>query len=120
MNFVFGKPKPRSNVVWDKSADDLLRKSGNYALDQIHEEFELDPEKEAVRIDADLPFFLTPVARRRYSVIWRRNDAAGKPIYEVSAVVPVRFARVAEGMTLKERVKKAVSQESDGRVELDF
>ena len=85
----------------------------------MREEFDSDPDRERVEIDGT--HFLTPVVKRRYSVIWKRQEATGKPIATVEAVVPLRFAQEATGgLSLKERVKKSVLQESDGRVVLDF
>ncbi len=122
MNLFQGKPKkhPDFEVTWDEEADDILRKSGNYTLEQIHNDFELDPLNRAVKVDPDLPYFVTPVLDRRYSVIWQLSEGAEKKIAKVSAVVPLRFAGVAEGLTLKQRVKTAVQRASNGRVALDF
>ena len=106
-------------VKWDEQAKELLRKSGNYTLKQIQDEFAQNPENEAVQIELNQPYYVTPVANRRYSVIWRRDDVLDKPVARVSAVVPLKFARVAD-MALKQRVKNAVLKESEGLLKLDF
>ena len=120
---LFPKRKPDTGfyeVRWDPQAEELLRRDGNFVLKAVQEEFKQDPNKGAYPID-DSQYYLTPVANRRYSVIWKVNAIAGKPIAKVSAVVPLRFAQVAEGgMTLKERVRTAVMRESGGQVQLDF
>jgi len=111
-------------VEWQPQADDLLRKSGNYTLDQIHEEFDrefkLNPDLEKLRVDPIADVYVTPVADRRYSVIWKLKGGSDRKVAVVSAVVPVRFAGEAEGVSLKQRVKNAVLLESGGRLKLDF
>ena len=102
-------------VQWDEEAENLLRRRGNYMLEKIHEEFERDPQKEALEFDPDNNCFVTPVANRRYSVVWRMFRE--QKLAKVSAVVPTRFVR--ENIeTLKNRVKSIVLQESGGRVKL--
>lgn len=105
-------------IKWNREAESLLRKRGNYTLERIHEEFERDPNKEAMVFDQVNHCFVTPVANRRYSVVWRwfpdRNEA------EVSAVVPTRFVPEANIDSLKERVKSVVLMESGGRVNLEL
>jgi hypothetical protein len=104
-------------ITWNVEAENLLRRRGNYTLEQIHKEFERDPKKEALLFDTVHHCFVTPVANHRYSVVWRmfpdRNEA------EVSAVVPTRFVAGGDLQALKERVKSVVSLETDGRVTLD-
>jgi len=104
-------------ITWKAEAETLLRRRGNYTLARIHEEFERDPNKEAVAFDKVRNCFVTPVADHRYSVVWRlfpeRNEA------EVSAVVPTRFVDGGDTQALKERVKDVVLQETGGKLMLD-
>jgi hypothetical protein len=105
----------RFKVVWDREAENLLRRRGNYTLERIHEEFDRDPTKEAMTVDPNSNLFVTPVANRRYSVVWRMLP--DQQMARVSAVVPTRFVPEDIG-TLKQRVESIVLQESCGRVTL--
>jgi len=102
-------------VEWDQEAENLLRRRGSYAFEKIQEEFERDPNKEAIAFDPINHYFVTPVANRRYSVVWRMLP--DQNVAKVSAVVPTRFVP-EDAETLKERVKSIVLQESCGRIKL--
>lgn len=103
-------------IIWKREADNLLRRRGNLMLEKIHAEFESNPHKEALKFDLANNAFVTPVANRRYSVVWKMMPDGN--VVEVSAVVPTRFVPEANIETLKERVKSIVLLESDGRVTL--
>jgi hypothetical protein len=105
-------------VRWRKEAEDLLRRRGNYTLEQIHEEFEKDPARDALSLDLARRCYVTPVANHRYSVIWQMLP--GQNVAEVSAVVPTRFVAGGDPQALKAQVKRVVSLETGGRVNLDF
>lgn len=105
-------------VQWSPEAEDLLRRRGNYTLEQIHQEFERDPKREALSFDQDRRCYVTPVANHRYSVIWQMFPKQN--IAKVAAVVPTRFVAGDNPQTLKARVQSVVSLETGGRVTLDF
>ena len=106
---------------WNAQAEFLLNQRDRFTQRQVRDEFRtlcLDPR--LLSSDISLEFdpakkgYLTPVADRRYSVIWYlENERA-----VVHAVVPTtRFDRSMDD--LKARVASAVQRESDGTVALD-
>ena len=104
-------------IRWNKEAENLLRRRGNYTLEQIQQEFQRDPKREAMVFDMAHQRYVTPVAGHRYSVVWRLLP--DQNVAEVSAVVPTRFAAGGNVQALKERVKRVVTMETQGRVTLE-
>ena len=110
-------------VNWEDSATSLLEKHDRFAQKAIKEEFEaafdaqikpaLDTDSSSTIVfDPDNRGYLTPVADKRYSVIWylKGDDA------EVRAVVPT--TRFAKQTGLLDRVRAIVLQESNHLVHL--
>ena len=104
-------------VEWAPEAESLLRRRGNFARQQIQQEFEKAPRQEALQFDPDRRCFVTPVANRRYSVVWREDPIQKRAI--VSAVVPTQFSNTNGIWDLKRRVLDVVRIETNGRVTLD-
>lgn len=111
-------------VTWEPSADSLLEQRDRFTQKAIREEFEatfdhifkqgLEPASStSIEFDPDKKGYVTPVADKRYSVIWYlQNDDA-----VVRAVVPTtRFDKKASG--LLERVRKIVQLETGQTVDL--
>ena len=106
---------------WAPKAEFLLRQRDRFTQQQVREEFARICSADAsllsslsLEFDPDRKGYLTPVADRRYSVIWYLENATAV----VRAVVPTtRFDTSTDD--LKERVALAVHRESDGAVALD-
>ena len=106
---------------WNAQAEFLLNQRDRFTQRQVRDEFSalcLDPR--LLSPDISLEFdparhgYLTPVADRRYSVIWYLTDERAV----VHAVVPTtRFDKSMDD--LKARVANAVRRESDGAVALE-
>ena len=111
-------------VKWEPSADALLEQRDRFTQKAIKEEFEatfdhvftegLEPAlSTSVEFDPDKKGYVTPVADKRYSVIWYLQDDDAV----VRAVVPTtRFDKKTSG--LLERVRKIVQLESNLTVDL--
>lgn len=98
-------------IEWSKNARRLMNLRDHYARDAIEIDFEKNPEKDAVAVDPQHRWFITPVADYRYSVIWRREPDR----FVVEAVLPGDFSPDDQG-NLVERVREAVKHESNGYI----
>ena len=98
-------------ITWTKNAKRLMNLRDHYARDAIEVDFSKNHDREAVPVDTQHRYFVTPVANYRYSVIWKKdqNDVV------VEAVLPGEFSPDDQG-NLIDRVKKAVEHESNGYV----
>ncbi|MGE3277762.1 MAG: hypothetical protein AB7O67_21815 [Vicinamibacterales bacterium] len=111
-------------VVWEETALQLLESRDRYTRNAIREDFRTNPERDAVEIDPALHEFVTPVAGRRFTVVWRRDAATDTAI--VRAVVPLTGVTLEPGAfvndealgNLRAYVHRAVAAESKGL--LDF
>lgn len=105
-----GKP-----VKFSQPAELLMKSRDHYARDAIEKEFRANPLKEAIPVDADSRYFVTPVANHRYSVVW--TDEPDCVI--VQAVVPAQFSPYKKGKLL-DQVQRAVEHESNGHFMFDY
>lgn len=112
------------SVTWEPSAASLLEQRDRFTQKAIKEEFEATFDAgftqgleaaatTSIEFDPDKKGYVTPVADKRYSVIWYLQDDGAV----VRAVVPTtRFDKKTSG--LLERVRKIVQLESDLTVDL--
>lgn len=101
-------------ILWENDALKLLETRDRYTRSAILEEFGRAPERGAIRFDAADHGYLTPVANRRFSVVWRLD--LEKNCALVRAVVPLtNFGGESTG-ELKARVERAIERESKGAV----
>ena len=103
-------------VIWNSDADKLLYKRDRFTRDAIKSDFKVDPKKGAIMFDEDKHLFVTPVADKRYTVVWELDDQHGKMIANVRAVVPTQF--VKSNSDLKKQVSDFVDFESNGEIKL--
>lgn len=114
-------------VTWEPSATSLLEQRDRFTQKAIKEEFEatfddrikpnLDAESSSTIVfDPGNRGYLTPVAEKRYSVIWYLKDDEPEARAVVYAVVPTTRFDKRDG--LLERVRKIVNIESNDLVQL--
>ena len=110
-------------VIWEDSALKLLNDRDRYTRQAIQDEFRTDPMHEAIEFDPESRAFLTPVADKRFYVVWYWEEAglpskarpAAEPTAVVRAVLPL--TNVSKDTTqLKEYVQRAVERESKGQI----
>jgi hypothetical protein len=106
------------SALWEKPAELMLDRRDRFTRPAIAAEFDQYsqlPEQlldNSIEFDPDNEGYLTPVADRRYSVIWYMRDS--RPV--VRAVVPTtRFTR---GSDLKARVEEIVRAASEDQIKL--
>jgi hypothetical protein len=78
----------------------------------IKDEFQADPEKDSVTLDAATHLHATPVADNRYTVIWQ--DLEGN-VARVRAVVASQL-RGESAPDLKAKLEKVAAVESNGMI----
>jgi hypothetical protein len=102
-------------VKFSQLATMLMKSRDHYARDAIEKEFRANPSKDAIRVDADGRYFVTPVANHRYSVVWTEEPEW----VVVQAVVPAQFSPHKSGKLL-DQVQRAVEHESNGHYKFDY
>jgi hypothetical protein len=92
----------------------LLRLRDRFTQAAVKEEFETNPEKGRVVLDANTQLFATPVKDNRYTVVWKLLD---NRLAMVTAVVASQF-RDESPAEFKSKLEKVVDLESHGMVKL--
>jgi hypothetical protein len=104
-------------VDWSPEAKDLLQKRDRYTREVIEAEFKKNPQNEAIEFDKTEHYYVTPVANRRYTVIWKMDHRPGNRVAMVRAVVPTQF----DGTNMeriRNEVASVVRAESNGAIKL--
>jgi len=111
--------KPVIRVKWLDPARRSLAKRDSLMREAITVEFENAPLALATKIGErnQHPYFTTPVAGNRYTVVWdlEGNEASG--VANVHSVVPVRFAK-SDPDTLRREVSEVVKLETGVNLEI--
>ena len=100
-------------VSWEPAAKDLLQKRDRYTREAIEEEFADNPTKGAIEFDVQEHYYATPVANKRYTVVWKMSDK----VANVRAVLPTQFLG-SDIERIRNEVKFAVNKESKGAIQL--
>jgi hypothetical protein len=112
-----------TSISWERPAMKLLDRRDRYTRNAIMEDFDRDPQRDAIELEPDN--FLTPVSDQRFSVLWRRLDGGQR--VSVRAVIPLtnvpidaaQFKQRPELLEeLRAYVKRVVKSESKGEIEL--
>ncbi len=104
-------------VSWDPAAKVLLQKRDRYTREAIQVEFADNPIKDAIEFDMQQHYYVTPVANKRYTVVWKMSDGLNKKTAKVHAVVPTQFLG-NDIDRIRNEVKFAVNKESKGTIKL--
>lgn len=107
-------PVEQVKPIWGPLAKELLARRDRFTRLAIEGEFQANRETtKTVTLDFAHKLYATPVAQNRYTVIWHRLENNN---VEVKAVVASHIRDTENSATLKDRLERVVTFETNGLV----